>query len=318
MLMKFVYSFLLAFVAFPLFAQNSSSFSDTSLVLHTAAGDIMGTLTVPKGAKKFPVALIHSGSGPTDRNGNNPVMQNNSLQMLAHALGEAGIAVLRFDKRGVGASKAAVKSEADMRFDDYVQDAKAWIELLRKDKQFTKLFVIGHSEGSLIGMIAAAGKADAFVSLAGPGRPAVVVLKEQFAAQPPMVKDAAYTVLDSLAAGSTVSQLPPYLASVFRPSVQPYMVSWFKYDPAKELAKLNIPILVVQGTTDIQVSVEDAALLQKANAKARLLTVPNMNHVLKTYEGNKRQENFATYSKPDLPLHPLVAKEIIAFLQQAK
>lgn len=265
--MKFVYTFLLTLIAFPLFAQNNNSFSDTTLVLHTATGDIMGTLTLPKVGKKHPVTLIHSGSGPTDRNGNNPVMQNNGLQMLAHALGEAGIAVVRFDKRGVAASKAAAKSEADLRFDDYVQDAKAWLELLRKDSRFTQLYVIGHSEGSLIGMLAAAGKADAFVSLAGPGRPAVVVLKEQFAAQPPMVKDAAYPILDSLAGGKTVSQVPPYLLSIFRASVQPYMVSWFKYDPAKEMAKLNIPILVVQGTTDMQVSMEDAVLLQKANAK---------------------------------------------------
>ncbi|OLY93199.1 hypothetical protein SAMN05444008_12229 [Cnuella takakiae] len=313
--MKIVYSFLLALYSLGVFAQKDSAFAETPLVLHTATGDIMGTLTLPKGGKKVPVALIHSGSGPTDRNGNNPVMQNNGLQMLAHALGEAGIATLRFDKRGVAASKAAAKSEADMRFDDFVQDAKAWVELLKKDPRFSGLYILGHSEGSLIGMIAAAGKADAFISLAGPGRPAAVVLKEQFAAQPSMVKNAAYPILDSLAAGKTVGQVPPYLLSVFRASVQPYMVSWFKYDPAKELAKLNIPILVVQGTTDMQVSVEDAVILQKANPKARLLTVPNMNHVLKTYEGTSRQENFATYSKPELPLHPLLAKEIISFLK---
>lgn len=316
--MKIVYAFLLALLSFPVFAQNDSAFSETPLVLHTTTGDVMGTLTLPKGGKKIPVALIHAGSGPTDRNGNNPVMQNNSLQMLAHALAEVGIAVVRFDKRGVAASRAAAKREADMRFDDYVQDAKAWVELLRKDTRFSKLFVLGHSEGSLIGMMAAAGKADAFVSLAGPGRPAAVVLKEQFAAQPPMVRNAAYPILDSLAAGTTVNKVPPYLVSVFRSSIQPYMVSWFKYDPAKELATLNIPILVVQGTTDMQVSLEDAALLQKANAKAKLLTLFNMNHILKTYEGTNRQENLATYLKPGLPLHPLVAKEIIMFLQQAK
>lgn len=313
--MKLIYTLLLVFFTQSLFAQADSVFTESPVVLHTATGDLFGTLTLPAGKQKMPVALIHAGSGPTDRNGNNPAMQNNSLKMLAHALGAEGIASLRFDKRGVGQSAKAAKREADLRFDDYVQDARSWLAYLRQDKRFAKLYVIGHSEGALIGMLAAAGAADAYVSVAGPGRPAAVVLREQFAAQPPMVRDAANPILDSLAAGTTVQQLPPVVAAIFRASVQPYMISWFQYNPAEELARLNMPTLILQGTTDIQVSTGDAALLAKANAKARLVAIPNMNHVLKTYEGSNRMENFATYNKPDLPLHPVFVQELLAFLK---
>lgn len=316
--MKIVYAFLLVVATLPCFAQSDSIFSESPLLLHTATGDIAGTLTYPIGLKKMPVALIHAGSGPTDRDGNNPVMQNNSLRMLAHALAQAGIASLRFDKRGLGESKGAAIAEADLRFEDLVQDAAGWLDLLAKDPRFSQRFLIGHSEGSLIGMMAAAGRADAFVSLAGPGRPAAQVLKEQFAAQPPMVRDAANGILDSLEAGHAVRQVPPYLVSIFRPSIQPYISSWFKYDPAKELAKLTIPILVVQGTSDIQVSVDDARRLHNGNPTARLQLMDGMNHVLKSYAGNNRQENLATYSKPQLPLHPELVTAIVAFFRNVR
>lgn len=316
--MKIVYTFLLVLAAFRCFAQTDSSAFETPLVLHTPTGDIDGTLTLPKGLSGCPLALILAGSGPTNRDGNNPVMQNNSLRMLAHALAGSGIASLRFDKRGLGGSRAAGKAEADLRFDDFVGDAQAWLELLAKDPRFTRLFVIGHSEGSLIGMMAAKGRAQAFVSLAGPGRPAAAVLREQLAAQPSLVKEAAYRILDSLEAGYPASQVPPYLAALFRPSVQPYLMSWFKYDPAKELALLHMPVLVLQGTTDMQVSEADARLLAKANTSAQLQIVPHMNHVLKNYAGTNRQENLATYSQPDLPLHPTMVAALVAFLQNVR
>src|SRR5690242_845614 len=93
-------------------AENDTTFTETTVVLHTATGDIAGTLTVPNNQQgKLPVALLIAGSGPTDRNGNSPMMKNESLKMLAYGLAANHIATLRFDKRGIGESKAAFKSE---------------------------------------------------------------------------------------------------------------------------------------------------------------------------------------------------------------
>lgn len=290
-----------------------SSFLEMPLVLHTNTGDIFGTLTLPKNFKNGKVALIIAGSGPTDRNGNNPMMTNNSLQMLAHGLAERNIASLRYDKRGIGESKAAVKKEADLRFDDYVNDAKQWIDLLKNDKRFSKLIVIGHSEGSLIGMIAAHEKADGFVSIAGAGRSADKILKEQLSKQPGNIKDLSFPIIDSLVNGKTVQNVPAVLFSLFRPSVQPYIISWFHYDPQIEIAKLQITVLIVQGTNDIQVSTEDASLLAKANEHAHLVLVENMNHIFKTIDGD-RVKNIGSYTNPTLPISEKLISSIVEFI----
>jgi len=297
---------------------SAKTYSDTitvakPIVLKTSTGDIFGTLTTPDKFKKIPVALIIAGSGPTDRDGNNPAMKNNSLKMLSAELLKEGIATLRYDKRAIGESKAAGgKSETDLRFDDYVNDAKGWIALLRQDKRFSKIIVVGHSEGSLIGMIAAA-TADKYISLEGAGQSADKVIKIQLSAQPKIVTDLAFPMLDSLKNGDLVKKVDPMLNSLFRPSIQPYLISWFKYDPQVEIKKLTIPILILQGTNDIQVSVADAKRLSAANPKAQLVLVDNMNHILKIIVGD-RQANIKTYYDPTLPIADKLTKSIVDFI----
>lgn len=296
-------------------ADYDTTFIEKTVVLHTATGDITGTLTIPEQQSNIPVVLIIAGSGPTDRNGNNPMMKNESLQLLAHGLAMNKIASLRFDKRGIGESKAAFTSEADLRFEDYIKDARAWIDTLKKDARFTKVVVVGHSEGSLIGMIAALNKAHGFVSIAGAGRSADKILKEQLATQPAMVKDSSYPIIDSLVMGKTVQHVPAMLFALFRPSVQPYMISWFHYDPQTEIKKLTIPVLVLQGTNDLQVTVEDANLLAKSNTRAQLALIKNMNHVFRIVEGD-RKENLAAYITPTLPISQELVSTISTFVQQ--
>ena len=295
-------------------AQNNDTLSTQPVILKTATGEIFGTLTLPtNNNKNFPVALIIAGSGPTDRDGNNISMKNNSLKMLAEALSKQGIASLRYDKRGVAESRKSGKSELDLRFEDYINDAKGWIDFLLAKNQFSKIIVIGHSEGSLIGMIAAENRAS-FISIAGAGRSADLILKEQLAAQPKQIKDTCFAIIDSLKSGKTVEKVNPLLFSLFRPSVQPYMISWFKYDPQIEINKIKKKSLIVQGTKDIQVSLVDAELLSKANNKSQLLVVENMNHVLKIVEGD-RKENMATYNNPNLPISQQMIDGIVAFIK---
>jgi len=296
-------------------ADYDTTFTETAVVLHTATGDITGTLTIPEHGKNIPVALLIAGSGPTDRNGNNPMMKNESLKLLAHGLASNNIASPRFDKRGIGESKAAFKNEADLRFEDYINDARAWIDTLKKDARFTKVIVVGHSEGSLIGMIAALNKAHGFVSIAGAGQSADKTLKEQLAKQPAMVKDSSYPIIDSLVMGKTVQHVPAMLFALFRPSVQPYLISWFHYDPQTEIKKLTIPVLILQGTNDLQITVDDANLLAKSNTKAQLTLIKNMNHVFRIVEGD-RKENLAAYITPTLPISEELVSTISTFVQQ--
>ena len=289
---------------------------EEEITLETKTGDIKGSLLIPSVSEKTAVVLIIAGSGPTDRNGNNPMMTNNSLKMLAKELQKNGIASVRYDKRGIGESKNSGLQEIDLRFEDYVQDVEGWIKLLKEYDRFSNIIVLGHSEGSLIGMIAShKQEAKKFISIAGIGIPAGDIIRKQLKGQPQFVLDESLKIIEKLENGETVENVSQMLYSLFRPSVQPYIISWFKYDPQKEIAKLDIPILIVQGTTDIQVSVSDADKLALANKKSQKQIIEGMNHILKEAEVD-RQKNIQTYSIPDLPLKKELMEVIVKFIEE--
>ncbi len=290
--------------------------AESDYQLSTATGVIDGTLetiaTTPA-----PVVLIIAGSGPTDRNGNALALglDDNAYKLLAADLAQKNIASLRYDKRGIGKSAAAGSSEQKLRFENYIDDAAGWLRKLRADGRFSKIVVAGHSEGSLIGMIAVQrAPADAFVSLEGAGRPAAVVLREQLKPKlPPQLYAQADAIITSLQDGTTVAEVPAELMVLFRPSVQPYLISWFKYDPAVEIAKLRIPVTIVQGTADVQVTMADARALQAADPSARLVVVQGMNHVLK-YSPDVSSEAaiLKGYQDPSLPVDSQVVDAVAA------
>jgi pimeloyl-ACP methyl ester carboxylesterase len=290
--------------------------------LDTGTGTLYGTLTLPTSQPPFSVALIIAGSGPTDRDGNSPLFQgnNDSLKMMAESLAAHGIASLRYDKRFIARSRDTGMKEGDLRFDTYVDDAVRWAEYLRKDSRFRFLIIIGHSEGSLIGMLAARRvAANGFVSIAGAGRPGGQIILEQYRAKP-LPADLMKQVEDTVKAmeeGRTVDSIPPALAVMFRPSVQPYVISWFKYDPAREIATLKVPVLILQGTTDIQVSVNDAKRLAEANPAARLVIVEGMNHVLKDVPSDMPKQ-IASYGDPSLPIAPRLVDEMASLINGLK
>ncbi len=312
--------------------QNKSSTSKTStaeqVVLETPTGTLYGTLELPKSNPPFPIVLIIAGSGPTDRDGNSKIPPapfvrpgpNNSHKMIAEGLAAQGIASLRYDKRGIGESAKAMVKEADVRFDTLIHDAVLWGRKLRGDNRFSSLTIAGHSEGSLIGMVATQKVgADAFVSIAGTGLPAKEILLEQLRKQLlPDLLEQTEEILNTLSEGKTYhDSIPPVLSSLFRPSVQPYLLSWFRYDPAKEIAKLSIPLLIVQGTTDIQTSVEDAKLLSKANSSAKLLLIEGMNHMLKEIP-KELDKQLKSYVDPTIPVSPKLISEISGFVNGVK
>lgn len=292
--------------------------SEDAITLATATGKIAGTLTMPPGATgRVPVVLIIAGSGPTDRDGNSRALPgaNDSLKMLAQSLAKAGFASVRFDKRGVASSQQAGLRESDIRFDTYIDDAVAWLDLLKGDPRFSSVALIGHSEGSLIGMVAAQkSPVGAFVSLAGIASSVGDVLRFQLAGKyPPDILAENERILVALEHGQLAENVPPALQMLYRPSVQPYMVSWFKYRPAVEFPRLTMPVLIAQGDTDIQVQVSEAEGLKKIKPDAQLVIVPGMNHVLKM----DSTRGGASYSDPSLPIAPALMDAIVGFLRGA-
>jgi len=301
---------LLVFITFNSFATPIEKIVN----IETGTGKLEGTLLTDDSKVSKTVALIIAGSGPTNRDGNNPTMTNNSLKMLADKLSKLGISSLRYDKRGIGKSKSSELKESELRFENYINDAISWIEYLNNLSNFNKIVVIGHSEGSLIGMVASQQKnVDKFISIAGAGQPIDQTIREQLKSQPPIVIEQSTLILDKLLQGETVQNIPEFLNFLFRPSVQPYMISWFKYNPQKEISKLNKPVLIVQGSTDIQVSLMDADKLEAANIKADKVVIQKMNHIFKEATLD-RQSNFQTYNQPELPIKPELVEVIGEFV----
>ena len=298
---------------------DDPNLTETPVTIKIIGGSISGTLSVPKNAPaKLPVVLIIAGSGPTDRDGNNTLGVNcNTYKMIAGALGKNGIACLRYDKRMIGKSINSTK-EKDLRFEDYADDAIALIKLLHDDARFSKIIVLGHSEGSLVGMLSAVDEpVNAFISVAGAGDRIDKILTVQTKDQPDFIKDGLRSIMDSLKRGKFTDKVDPALYSLMRPSVQPYMLSWMRHDPTIEIKKLKIPILIVQGTTDIQVTIGDAEKLKKAKSDATLLIIPGMNHVLKEAPAD-RAGNLETYKDPNLPLKPEFVTGIVGFINKLK
>ncbi len=287
----------------------------TELLLETATGRLAGTLTRPSPAKA--AALIVAGSGPTDRDGNGPYGRNDALKLLAEALAARGIASLRADKRGVGASAEALTAEAELRIDDLAADVVAWLDRLAEALPETPRLLIGHSEGALIATLAAQQHpVRGLVLIAGLGRPAVEIVRAQLraAALEPALLNEAEVILDALDAGRSVRDVPAALQALFRPSVQPYLRSWFRLDPQAELAALGVPALVIQGDRDLQVPLSEAELLASPRDGAELVIVEGMNHVLKAVPP-ERDANLASYGDAALPLAPGLVEAIERFVE---
>jgi uncharacterized protein len=272
---------------------------------------IKGTLISKSEKNKTNLTIIIAGSGPTDRDGNQATMKNNSLKFLAEGIVNPKNDVFTFDKRIFAQMASGKLDEKNLSFTDMITDVQDIIKYFKT--KYKKTIIIGHSEGSLVGMIAANGSADAFISLSGPGRPADFIIEEQIAKQAPTMVDEVHKNFEILRTGKTFENKNAMLGSLFRESVQPYLISWMKYNPQDEIKKLKIPTLIVNGTKDLQVGVTDAELLKKAKPNAKLEIIANMNHVLKEIKGDN-SENMASYSNPNLPVINELIIKINAFI----
>ena len=309
---KILFFFSLLFFAVSIYAQE---------IMISAEGiDLFGTLTIPEKEDVKTICIIVPGSGPTDRDGNNQFgLKTNTYKLLAEALAENGIASFRYDKRGAGKSIVegvdAINIEKNMLFETNIKDLKSIINNLKGINKFEKIFLIGHSEGSLVSILCAKEeKIDGIISIAGVGKNAgdlfINQLEQQLAK--PIVKEAR-RIIKSLKKGKKVENIPNMLQSIFRDSVQAYLISWFKYEPRKELSSLNIPILVLHGAVDHQVAIENAKLLASAKKGTKLAIIDGMTHMIK--EVKNEGDEFKTYSDDSYPIPKALIDEIVAFVK---
>lgn len=262
------------------------------------------------------VVLLIAGSGPTNRNGNSVgIAVNNSLKFLAQGLAKNNYNVFTYDKRVVYLLNNK-KEIPNLDFQHGIDDATTLIHFLKEKLHFKNVVVAGHSEGSLIGMIAAQKNAAAFISLAGAGNTIDVILKEQLNKQVPMLNNEVDRILTELKNGQKVNDVNPLLKSLFAEQNQPFLMEWMQLNPAEEIAKLKMPILIINGTNDIQVSEEEASILHEANKKSEIVIIKGMNHIFKTVSTNA--ENMKSYTDPNLPINEELVTVITKFLQKNK
>ncbi|WP_299395769.1 alpha/beta hydrolase [uncultured Gelidibacter sp.] len=289
---------------------QETNYTETDLIITKW---IDGSLMVPNAGSDV-LAIIIGGSGPTDRDGNQNFAKTNNLKKLAKELAHNGIATFRYDKRIVKQIKMR-SVDPNIKFDDFVSDAIAVVNYFKTKQQFKHLYIIGHSQGSLIGMLAAQKDVDGFISLAGAGQSIDAVIIDQVEKTAPMFTEDSKRAFEVMKSGKTTTDYPLALASIFDSSVQEFMMSWMKYDPAAVIKTLEIPVLLINGTKDLQVSTSEAELLHKASAQSELKLIDNMNHVLFIIQGDD-QENAKSYNDPNGKVSDTLINSIVKFIKK--
>lgn len=307
-------SYVLSFLTFLLgiITYSQENFTVQELSVNTwIDGDLYISKTIMKDS---PLIIIIPGSGPTDRNGNQQMMQTNAYKLLAEGLSNNGINVFTYDKKFFKQIQAGEFKEEELTFDEGVNDVEEIVKFFKKEKKFKNIYLVGHSEGSLVGILTAQ-KVDlaGLISIAGLGKPIDEILIEQISKQAPFLVEETKNILKELKEGKKVEIVNPYLISLFRKEVQPFMISWLKYNPKNEIAKLKMPVLIIQGNKDIQVPKENADILHQSLSNSELVLIENMNHVLKDISGDEA-ENMASYNQPELAVSEKLVNEIFHFI----
>lgn len=279
-------------------------------------GAIDAYLTVPPNVEKPPVALLIAGSGSTDHDGNGPKLKPATLKKLSDALVARNIATLRYDKRGAGGWKKEFGNPADFRFKDFVDDAASLVDYLRGSGQFSKIAVVGHSEGGLVAILTANRvPLDRLVLLATSARTQGELLKAQLEKQlPPEQVAPIEKAIDAIMAGQIVD--PPPAGLAIAPAMQPSIASTFTEDPIDPMKKVNIPTLIIAGGRDRQLARVDFLALTDTDFAAKSLWLPDMNHVL--VDVTDEADDVASYNEAERPLDPALIDAVTNFIDETK
>lgn len=294
---------------------SQSNITEQEFLIHNDSIQLPGTLTYNKLLKKQPLVIFIHGSGNVDRNGNQVGLTNaNYIKLLSEALNKNDIAFYRYDKR-TSTQKNIKFFIQDPSFNSFVKDAQLALNKFKNDKRFSKITIIGHSQGSLIGMLIANNGADKYISLAGPADSVNKVMISQIRKQSgDSIADIVRAHFKELKTKGTIEKVNPNLFSIFSPINQKFLNTWLAYNPTEEIKKVTIPTLILNGTKDIQVFESDAKALHNAKPNSELKFITNMNHVLKTIE--KDEDNLKSYTSPDFSLSSDLVKAITAFIKK--
>lgn len=282
-------------------------------------GTLHGTVDIPQSPVAVPLVMFIAGPITIDRNGNTHLYpdSNNTMKYLSEALVRQGVATLRFDKRGVGQSSSAVRDESELRVEHYVDDAVAWTKKMQEDKRFSSIILLGYDESFLVAALAAKKiPADGIISVAGFGRPMQDIMLERAKIRfPSELLKRTQSIVSALEQGKMVDTIPQLLYMILRPSIQPYLISQFKFHPAREFAKLQIPGLVIHGTKDFHFAPSEAAMLSQSNTLSKLVLIEGMTHSLRelSQEQLKPQAPKSRFASIINPLMPRLIGEIAEF-----
>jgi esterase/lipase len=270
-----------------------------------------GTLSFQKMEDAQPLVIFIQGSGNPDRNGNQVALGINAnyIKTLRDSLNLRGIAFYSYDKRNVTPSNMAFIIKK-FEFTDLVEDAEIAISEFANDERFSSIPVIGHSQGSLVGMLATNNDVDKFISLAGVSETIDETIVRQVSNQSAQLGKVAETHFKELKETGQIKEPNPMLASIFAKQNLEFIRSYMTYDPVEEIKKLDLPILIINGTKDLQVLESDAKALYEADPDAELRIIEGMNHVLKTI--SKDEDNLKSYTSPDFP----ISEELIAVITE--
>lgn len=307
--MNLKYIFIALFICSSLQAQLPT-FVESDLQINEF---VEGTLLNPIHTESKALAIIIGDYGPTDRNGNQNFQKNNNLKKIAFGLVDHNIATFRYDKRIVKQIRKG-KVDKNMSFNDFVTDATSVIDYFKKKDTYKSIYIIGHSQGSLVGMLAAKDQLAGFISLAGSAKSIDQVILDQIQLTVPGLVDDAKAVFAVLKEGKTTKKYPPALSNMFNIETQPFISSWMQYNPEDIIKTLNIPVLIINGTKDLQVPVTEATQLLEASQQGKLEIIENMNHVLFTIEGDDL-ENSKSYNESFRPLTPELIEAIVSFIK---
>ena len=274
-----------------------------------------GTLTYDANLKTQPLVIFVHGSGNVDRNGNQITVniKGNYIKQLADRLNQRGIAFYRFDKRTATQENLKFLKD-DMRFEYFVDDIKLAINKFKDDHRFSTITLIGHSQGSLVAMLASEEHIDKYISIAGIGEGMDTFIINSYKQVSEDMSNLAREQIEELKHTGKIVNVDPSLAHLFSEPNQSFFLSWMNYNPSEEIKKMKIRTLILNGTKDLQVLEEEAEKLHKANPKSRLVLIKDMNHVLKHIE--KDEDNVKSYFSPDYPLSEALIKSIDVFIKQ--
>lgn len=274
--------------------------------------ELPGTLTYSNNTDHL-IVWVH-GSGNVDRNGNQAGMNvgANYIKQFRDAINAKGIAFFSYDKRTANMKNMKFIMN-NLSFDAFASDVQKVIAHFREDGRFKSITLVGHSQGSLVAMLASS-KADKYVSLAGPSESIDVTITGQVTKQNAELGKTTAAHFKELKETGDIKEVNPMLLSIFAKPNLPFFKSWMKYTPTDEIKNITIPTLIINGDKDIQVSVEDAKQLHHSKKDGTLKIIKNMNHVIKHIE--KDEDNIASYRSPDFPISKELIEVITTFVKQ--